>query len=40
MLLLIEVAKLFWREGIECPTLDSPLLDPLLSSGSAGKAQA
>lgn len=41
MLLLIDVAKLFWRE-MERSTLDSPLLDPLLSSGSnsAGKAQA
>jgi hypothetical protein len=43
MLLFMEVAKLFWRDGrFEWPTLDSPLLDALLSSGpmSAGKAHA
>lgn len=43
MLLLIDVAKLFWRDGtVERSTLDSPLLEALLSSGSnsAGKAQA
>jgi hypothetical protein len=43
MLLFMDVAKLFWRDGrFEWPTLDSPLLEALLSSGpmSAGKAQA
>jgi hypothetical protein len=43
MLLLMDVAKLFWRDGtFECSALDSPLLDARLSSGSnsAGKAQA
>ena len=41
-LLFTEVAKLFCRDGIEWSMLDSPLLDPRLSSGSnsAGKAQA
>ena len=44
MLLLMEVAKLFWREGtVDRSMLESPLLEALLSSeGSklAGKAQA
>lgn len=44
MLLLMEVAKLFWRDGtVERSTLESPLLEALRSSGgskSAGKAQA
>jgi hypothetical protein len=44
ILLLMDVAKLFWREGtLERSALDSPLLDalrsPLLGS-SPGKAQA
>jgi hypothetical protein len=44
MLLLIDVAKLFCRDGtFERPKLDSPLLEALLSSWSysaPGKAQA
>jgi hypothetical protein len=43
ILLLMDAAKLFWREGMwEFPALDSPLLECRRSSGSnsAGKAHA
>ena len=41
MLLLTDVAKLFWRDGIDRSMLESPLLDARLSSGSsAGNAHA